>query len=667
MTYSVNNNIGQYQQPLTGLSDSQIQNLQLQNVDTEKIKKGINDSPVVKVTDQKNPWLTVGVFLPTWLAVYLGMNKFSQISRGDYDKSAFAKMDKLNDKIVKSKVIDNNVVKGIKSGFQSTVKFLDKNIVERSAILKAMLRTPSVPENRMIHTMAGGIKAEIASSASQLLDKYTNNGTDLERIKKLGFVKKGKADVERYKDVIKNSHKYTTEIMQICQKQAGNQAYTIERGGKIPLSKYFTSNKQPKYLTDVMPITKKIFCKTVYFSEYANKLRAVQKPGVAKTVLKVIEGMTNAGSGAVGGGAFVSLMGAWFVGDAIVRTIKAPKGNGEKGKTFAENMIYNLGFYLTMPLGIKIMHSVGGLQYIGMSKEQVEAYRTKLEDFNNKAKEGKFASRAEYNTARQELANMRKGTTRILKTDGAGTKVGKFFKNIIHRPLKGLSSMFMVGLETPHPLRSGKQPTGFWGKAWRGIKEGGYWTKQGLAYPVRLIAFMFVLAPFLAKFFAKGSHVLFGKPTNSILDEGKEEKKNDAVSKEIAHAAPTTIKSIRRDQPQEPVVMRPINRNNDLANTQVNNIPRQNLIDKYKAEHNISEPVAAPVEASAVAQVNHQPANQKPAPTTVQPQVSGATYTYIPSSEGVKAEKKQGEMTPQVQAVLEKANKAEQIANGYLN
>jgi hypothetical protein len=659
------NSINQYQQPLTGLSDSQIQNLQLQNVDTEKIRKGINDSPVVKVTDQKNPWLTVGVFLPTWLAVYVGMNKFSQISRGDYDKSTFAKMDKLNDKIVKSKAIDNKAVKSIKAGFQSTIKFLDKNIVERSAILKSMLRTPSVPENRMIHTMAGGIKAEIASSASQLLDKFTNNGTDLERIKKLGFVKKGKADVERYKDVIKNSHKYTTEIMNICQKQAGNQAYTIERGGKIPLSKYFTSNKQPAYLTEVMPITKKIFCKTVYFSEYANKLRAVQKPGVAKTVLKVIEGMTNAGSGAVGGGALVSLMGAWFVGDAIVRTIKAPKGNGERGKTFAENMIYNLGFYLTMPLGIKIMHSVGGLQYIGMSKEQVEAYRTKLEDFNKKAKEGTFASKAEYNTARQELANMRKGTTRILKTDAGGTKVGKFFKNIIHRPLKGLSSMFMVGLETPHPLRSGKEPATFLGKAWRGIKEGGYWSKQGLAYPVRLIAFMFVLAPFLAKFFAKGSHVLFGKPTNSILDEGKEDKKNDAVNKEIAHAAPTAIKSIRRDQPPETVTMRPINRNADLANNQINDVPRQNLIDTYKAQHPAS--VAVPVQTSAVDKFNYQPLNQNTAPTTAQPQESNATYTYIPSSEGVKAEKKQGEMSPQVQAVLAKANKAEQIANGYIS
>ena len=148
MTYSVNK-ITPYQQPLTGLSDTQLQNLQLQNVDTGKLKDGFNDSPVVKVADQKNPWLTVGVFLPTWLAVYLGMNKFSQISRGDYDKSAFAKMDRLNDKIVKSKAIDNGAVKGLQKGFQSTKSFLIKNVVDKSDILKARL-LEKVSENSRI-------------------------------------------------------------------------------------------------------------------------------------------------------------------------------------------------------------------------------------------------------------------------------------------------------------------------------------------------------------------------------------------------------------------------------------------------------------------------------------------------------------------------------------
>jgi len=632
MTYSVSNKTP-YQQPLTGLSDTQ-----LQNIDTEKINRGISNSPVVKVADQKNPWLTIGVMLPTWLAVYVGMNKFGQICRGNYDETALGKMDKLNDKINKSKFIDNGAVNGLKKGFNSTKTFFLDKVVERSAILKSMLRTPSVPENKMVHTMAGGIKAEIASSASQLFDEYTNKGTDLNRIKELGFVdKSGKIDMAKYQDVVKNPHNYTTEIMDICTKQGQKQGYKIERGGKIPLSKHFTSNKQPKYLTDVMPFTKKIFCKTVYFSEYANKLKAVQKPGVAKSVLKVIEGFTNAGSGAIGAGGavFASVMGAWFIGDAIIRTIKAPKGNGEKRKTFAENMIYNLGFYLTMPLTVKIMHSFGGLQYIGMDKERVAAYRTKLEEFNKMAKEGQL-DQASYKAGKQELKNMLKGDTRILKADGwSGKNIAKGTKNIIHWPLKKLSGMFMVGLETFHPLRVGKQPTSFWGKAWRGIKEGGYWSKQGLAYPVRLIAFMFVLTPFLTKYFAKGSHVIFGKPTKSVLDD--EEAKPEAPKAGVPQ--PT---------PQKPITMKPINRNADLQNNPITQPTRENLLDKYKAENYASTP--APVTAK----------------TIEKPQEPARTYTYIPSSEPVKVDKKDNEeYSPQVQAVLAKANKAEQIAGRF--
>lgn len=658
MTYAVNS-INKSQQPLTGLSDSQLQNLQLQNIDTDKINRGINNSPVVKVADQKNPWLTAGVFLPTWLAVYLGMNKFSQISRGNYEDSAFAKMDKLDEKISKSKIIDNDIVKGIRKGFKSTKTFFNEKIVERSAILRSMLRTPSVPENKMIHTMAGGIKTEIASSAVQLLDKYTNNGTILERVKELGFVNNaGVADVEAYKEVVKNSHKYVDKVMDICNKQGQKQAYEIERGGKIPWSRHFTADKQPKYLSEMLPFTQRLFKKKVYFSEYANKLKAVEKPGVSKFVLKVIEGLTNAGSGAVGGGAIVSLMGAWFIGDAIIRTIKAPSGNGEKRKTFAENMIYNLGFYMTMPLAVKVMHSVGGLQYIGMTKEQVEAYRTKLEEFNKMAKEGKF-DKASYKEARKELVNMLKGDTRVLKADGFGGKnIAKVAKNFIYLPLKKLSSMFMVGLETLHPLRANGQAN-FGQKV---FKEGGYWTKQGLAYPVRLIAFMFVLAPFLAKFFARGSHLVFGKPTKSVLDEGKEES-SQATKNEIAHAAPTAIKTIRRDQPLEAQsTMTPI---------QNSSAPRQNLLDMHKSQNQASANiVSAPIAPATIPAPAYTP-TYAPAPaanmnTIAKPQEPTRTYTYVPSDEAVKVNPKNNEQyPPQVQSALAKANKAEKIAGKF--
>ena len=83
----------------------------------------------------------------------------------------------------------------------------------------------------------------------------------------------------------------------------------------------------------------------------------------------------------------------------------------------------------------------------------------------------------------------------------------------------------------------------------------------------------------------------------------------------------------------------------------INEIIRERLRlenDKYKADHYASAP--APVTAK----------------TIEKPQEPARTYTYIPSSEPVKIDPKdKEEYSPQVQAVMAKANKAEQIANKF--
>ena len=39
---------------------------------------------------------------------------------------------------------------------------------------------------------------------------------------------------------------------------------------------------------------------------------------------------------------------------------------------------------------------------------------------------------------------------------------------------------------------------------------------------MRIILGMMIILPFLSKIAVKGSHMIFGKPKNSLLDEGKE-------------------------------------------------------------------------------------------------------------------------------------------------
>lgn len=643
MSYPINQKISPSMQASTGLSAEQ-----LQNIDTEKIKQGVNNSPVAKMADQKtNPALFAGVMIPAWLLTYVGMNKIAEKSRGTYDKSMYKQIDNYETKLTKSKVIDNPVVKKIKEGYTSVKKFVNKSIIGKSAILRSIFKTPSRPEHKQVLMMAGGINTELASSAAQLIEKYTDNGNNLERLKELGFVKRdaagkkifdeaGKpiADKADYEKVTKNTSKYRTRIYNICKNNRDITISDVKKGLKIPFTNI--------HLTDYMPEQMKTaFVNNAQFSEYANKMQAVRKPGLAKFTLRVIEGMTNAGTGAVGGAALVSIMGAWFITDAVVRSIKAPKGNGEKGKTFAENMLYNLGFYLTMPLGIKIMHGFGGLQYAGLDKKVIDKFRNELNAFNEKVKAGGYKDHQE-----AEYIKDKKAIFDIIKK---APRKENWFQKIYHAPLKLASKLFTSGLECAAPFN----PEGITKKTAPGMK--GFFTKRlpqffkhgkmrGLKWAagsVRFITFMFLVAPFLAKFFAKGSHAVFGKPTKSILDEGKEEKKEAQAQQQPPMMPPV--------QPQTQPQMAPVQKSGNimgqnsstqrnLVNNPVNNDPTKNLVNMYNNKPASREMIAT----------------DKPA----------RTYTYIPSTEAVKVEK-DDEEEAKINALLNKSYKAEQSAKKF--
>lgn len=646
MSYPINQKISPSMQASTGLSTEQ-----LQNIDGERIRQGVNNSPVAKVADQKsNPALFLGVMLPTWLLTYIGMNKIAQASRGDYHKdSMYGKMDRFEERIKKSKAYDNKVVGKIKDIYNTAKTFVNEKVIPKSGILRAIFTTPSVPENRQVQMMAGGIKTELAGSADQLIEKYIETAPEAEKdLRKieLGFYTEDAAgnkivNEKRFKEVTKESTKYAEEIKKICHDQAelaiksGNPAAVpVEKALKIP----FTN----KYLTDYMPEKmKKAFINDIHWSEYSNKMRAVEKPGISKSVLRIIEGMTNAGTGAVGGAALVSIMGAWFITDAIVRSVKAPKGHGEKGKTFAENMLYNLGFYLTMPLGIKIMHGFGGLQYIGMKKEDIEKFRSELKAFNEKVKAGGYnaSQEAEYLKDKKAIFDIIKKTPRN----------ENWVQKIYHAPLKWASRLFTTGLECAAPFN----PKGITKETAPGMK--GFFTKRvpqffingkmrGFKWAVggvRFFTFMLVVAPFLAKFFAKGSHLVFGKPTKSILDEGKEEKKEAQAQQQPQMMPPVQPEAKPQMAPIQPNgnIMGQNNSNKrNLVSNPVNNDPNKNLVNMYNNKPAAREMIAT----------------DKPA----------RTYTYIPSTEGIKVQK-DDEEDARINALVEKSKKAENIAQGF--
>ena len=56
-----------------------------------------------------------------------------------------------------------------------------------------------------------------------------------------------------------------------------------------------------------------------------------------------------------------------------------------------------------MPLAIQLMHRVGGLQYAGMTKDQVEKYRQHLKIHNDKAMAGGFADKSAWKASKDAL------------------------------------------------------------------------------------------------------------------------------------------------------------------------------------------------------------------------------------------------------------------------
>ena len=274
----------------------------------------------------------------------------------------------------------------------------------------------------------------------------------------------------------------------------------------------------------------------VYGSEFANKMassignetlspemaKALKDTGLDKKIPKsalgkflakynniILEGATNR----FAGGKLIAIAQAWFLAEAIYKSAKAEGGMGEKARTFAERFTELIAMFACIPPAIMLMHKVGGLQYIGMTKDQVAKYRRDLLDFNGRAMSGTMSD-TEYIVGKQ-------GLNKQLK---AGVK------NPIAKLLKRVGRIVSVGLEQIRPLDTQKvvRET-YWQKIKDLFRHPKFGLKQMAGYPMRIILGMMIIMPFFSKLAVKGCHAIFGKPKNSVLDEGKEPKPEEPI------------------------------------------------------------------------------------------------------------------------------------------
>lgn len=194
----------------------------------------------------------------------------------------------------------------------------------------------------------------------------------------------------------------------------------------------------------------------------------------------------------VGGGLFGLLMNAFMLSGCINRAMTAPKG--EKISTFMEDFVGNwVSFVATMPLVCKLYYHTAGLRYLGAEggKEGVQAAI--------KALETKIANNLSKKEAMEEAVKISKNLNKAVP--------------FILKPFKFLGRILSVGLNNI-PAVTTK------GKIWNKIKAGG----GGI---FRFVILAFILAPIFQKPFVKLSHMIFGRPTKSVLDPDQPEKTSE--------------------------------------------------------------------------------------------------------------------------------------------
>lgn len=454
-----------------------------------------NDMLTTKMDSaKKSPLTSIGLFLGSWFGLSKLADRFNYLTRKEYSQSLPGKIGQFGDKIGNS-----SISRGIAKFFEPMNKGLKnywaKNN-EKSTFLR-WLKNPAEREWKWAKAGASyGYVDEVAMDALDVLRGFRNKHGE-------GTFQKVFGNKYEYFDAMNGSaHKHAKEIeqalkkgMDYCKKNNIDDVFMLD---DIPMIK--TKARLPKILGR----------KTSLVESY-NKMQVVKglKNPMQKTALgkllpkwtfKTIEGATNG----TAGGKIAIMMQAGMLADAIYRTYKAPKG--EKVSTFMECMTNDIAMYMMIPLYSQFFNRVGGLKYLGMTTAQKNAYQSTLNAFNEAAKTGALNKNAH-----------KIGKKAIKELRGAGSKW-------YLKPFRAIGRIMDYGTERIYPyLKTGKNVS-ILSKTGNFFKRLGHGLKGSAGIARMLFAFTF-LAPLLAKPVVKVSHLIFGKPTNSVLDEGKEETK----------------------------------------------------------------------------------------------------------------------------------------------
>ena len=509
----------------------------------------------------EHPLITVA----TWLGIGVGIDAYARACGGKYEDSLVKKAANLGDSIENSKLIQNKPVQTVLGGISSLKKKGGK-VVQNSAILRAMRDTPSMPEWSMVKSQMFNQKQEVVQDFIKITDtlmlgqdkkepgffsflKSSNPklgelgcpqlkdigltstekkmlksafnvtkvsdiaeekavvqvllnrlGRSPEEIKKIQSLGDGAVAATK-KEILKEMGLDAKKLNAIKEDMFGEHIKTVEEATKRVSGKVkIGAGNYSKWLG---PLTKP-FERTVGCDEVYNKLHSLSKEGtktatgrfMSKAMQLFHRGIT------FGGGKLGALI---FIAPALVEVGCNVKkaDNDQKIGTAVGGVIESTSWVLTFPLALKMMHSLCGAQYAGMSKDQVKNFRDKLKTFNEKAKAGVF-TKEQYKAEKSALKKM-------LKVDG---------QNILTKGVRKLAQFVTMDLETFQGYKSKNIAANIGRKVPNAFRNVA-------GVPMRLGIWALISMGVLDAGIKKASTAIFGKSYDSMKHEEDETAKKE--------------------------------------------------------------------------------------------------------------------------------------------
>ncbi len=525
---------------------------------------------------------SVAYTIPTWYALNKGTDLFNKGCGGEYEKSIVGRLGKFGDYLSGTKLVDNKVVKGMSSTWTS-FKTKAQAYIDKSPMLSAMQKTPTAPECTMVTSFTESQNECDIKEAMNELTTFTEKspkslkecGATKDEINALkskygtnlfGKIKNEKAAVQEFQlrklggdklaDRILAKEQRIPQVIQWYENRIAGMNPTDPAYAKASqrlenlreMSENFRAKqlKQVKLdklglsggIIDIIKSEPTAHARTIEaaldqastvapkLSQNANKLKAMTKP--ATKLGRFLPKMAKLGMRGLtfGGGLFNTLFVALPLASSIKNTVDAPKE--QKAGTLAEGFVDALSWVVSMPLALLGMHGVNGLKNQGLSKDAYQLFKDEQKIFNQRAKNGGFASLAEWTAEKTRIEGLKTVTA-------PATKFGRIMKK--------LGEVMSVGLEQFHPYKEATE--GLTGAAKRTARMGNIkrmlpnFARNLAGYPLRFGLYMFVFAPIVDKVLSLATHAIFGKPYDP--EKIKEEQAKESARLAALYPGPRLV------------------------------------------------------------------------------------------------------------------------------